>query len=72
MRAGTIDRVVTSVATQLMKATACTADRVTERVPAQLAEQFDADAGFLRHNHHQHPGLKIGPDLGQFSAHRVD
>ena len=69
---GTQDRVVTSVATQLMKATACTANIVSERVLAQLAEQFDADAGFLRHNDHQYPGLKIGRGLGQFSAHRVD
>jgi hypothetical protein len=68
---GTQDRVVTSVATQLMKATARTADRVSERVLAQLAEQFDVDAGFLRHNdHYIQAGFEVGRDLGQFSAHR--
>ncbi len=46
---GTPDRVVTSVATQLIHATARTADGVSERVPAQLVEGCEVDAGwFLR------------------------
>lgn len=48
-----LDRVVTSVATQLMLATPRTAQAVIERVLAHLVEQFDADAGFLRHNDHK-------------------
>ena len=50
--AATLDRVVTSVATQLMQATARTAHGVSERVLAQLVEQFAVDASFLRHNDH--------------------
>ncbi len=57
--AGTLDRVVTSVATQLMLATACTADEVSEQVLAQLVEQFDVDAGFLRHNDHNIRASKL-------------
>lgn len=49
---GTLDRVVTSVATQLMQATAGTANGASERVLAQLVEQFDVDFGFLRHTDH--------------------
>ena len=52
MMTGTLDRVVTSVATQLMQATAATAYEVSERVLAQLVEQFDVDFGFLRHTDH--------------------
>ena len=57
--AGTLDRVVTSVATQLMLATACTADEVSEQVLAQLVEQFDVDTGFLRHNDHNIRASKL-------------
>ena len=45
-----LDLVVTSVATQLMEATAATATLVSEKVLAQLVEQFDVDASFLRHH----------------------
>jgi hypothetical protein len=49
MMPGTLDRVVTSVATRLMQATARTADGVSERVLAQHVEQCEVDAGwFLR------------------------
>lgn len=44
------DQVVTSVATRLMQDTAGTADKMSERVLAQPLEQFDVDAGFLRHH----------------------
>ncbi len=44
--------IVTAVATQMMEATASTAVQVSERVLAQLAEHFKAEAGFLRHNDH--------------------
>ncbi len=40
--AGALDRVVTSVAAQLMLATARTADAVSERVLAHLGEQYPA------------------------------
>jgi hypothetical protein len=33
-----------------MQATARTSDSVSERVLAQLGEQFHADAGFVHHN----------------------
>lgn len=45
-----LNLVVTSVATQLMEATAPTATTVSEKVLAQLVEQFDVDASFLRHH----------------------
>lgn len=48
-----LDGVVTSVATQLMLATPCTAKDVIERVLAQLVQRFDVDAGFLRHHDHK-------------------
>jgi hypothetical protein len=51
--AGTLDRVVTSVATQLMLATARTADAVSERVLAHLVEQYPARQ---QRQHHRHPG----------------
>ena len=47
-----LDLVVTSVATQLMEATASCATQVSEKVLAQLVEQFDVDASFLRHHDH--------------------
>ena len=47
-----LDLAVTTVATQLMEATAATATRVSERALAQLVEQFDLDASFLRHHDH--------------------
>lgn len=45
-----LNLVVTSVATALMEATAPTATSVSERVLAQLVEQFDVDASFLRYH----------------------
>ncbi|MGB8387533.1 putative bifunctional diguanylate cyclase/phosphodiesterase [Mycobacterium sp.] len=45
-----LDVVLTSVATQLMEATASTATQVSEKVLAQLVGQFDVDASFLRHH----------------------
>src|ERR1700741_12716 len=48
-----LDLIVTSVATQLMEATGATATQVSERVLAQLVEQFDVDASFLRHHDHE-------------------
>ncbi len=56
---GTLDRVVTSVAAQLMLATPSTADEMSERVLAQLVEQFGVDAGFLRHNDHNARASKL-------------
>jgi diguanylate cyclase len=47
-----LDLVVTSVATRLMEATASTATRVREEVLAQLVEQFELDASFLRRHDH--------------------
>ncbi|MGA9677636.1 MAG: EAL domain-containing protein [Mycobacterium sp.] len=47
-----LDLVVTSVATRLMEATASSATQVSEKVLAQLVEQFDVDASFLRHHDH--------------------
>jgi len=44
---------VTSVATQLMEATASSAAQVSEYVLARLVEQLDVDVCFLRHNDHQ-------------------
>ncbi len=48
-----LDLVVHSVATQLMEATASTVTQVSEKVLAQLVEQFDVDASFLRHHDHE-------------------
>jgi diguanylate cyclase (GGDEF)-like protein len=48
-----LDLVVTSVATQLMEATASTATQVSEKVLEHLVEQFDVDASFLRHHDHE-------------------
>jgi diguanylate cyclase len=47
-----LDLVVTSVATQLMEATRSTATQVSQKVLAQLVEQFGVDASFLRHHDH--------------------
>ncbi|HWT49203.1 MAG TPA: bifunctional diguanylate cyclase/phosphodiesterase [Mycobacterium sp.] len=47
-----LDLIVTSVATQLMEATRSTATQVSEKVLAQLGEQFDVDCSFLRHHDH--------------------
>jgi hypothetical protein len=47
---GRLDRVVSSVAPQLMDANASTAAEVSQQVLANLVEQFDADVGFLRQN----------------------
>lgn len=46
-------KLVTSVATQLMEATALTDVQVSEQVLAKLVEQLDVDVCFLRHNDHQ-------------------
>ena len=56
---GNLDRVVTSVAAQLMLATPGTANEVSQRVLAQLVDQFDVDAGFLRHNDHNIRASKL-------------
>ena len=42
-----LDLVVSSVAAQLMDATASTAAEMSQQVLAQLVGQFDADAGFF-------------------------
>lgn len=47
-----LDLVVTSVATQLMEATAASATAVSRQVLAQLVEEFDVDASFLCHHDH--------------------
>lgn len=44
---------VTSVAGQLVEATASTAGEVTEQVLARLVAQFDLDYSFLRRNDHE-------------------
>ncbi len=51
--ARSLDLVLTSVATQLMEATGSTATQVSQEVLAQLIEQFDVDASFLRHHDHE-------------------
>jgi diguanylate cyclase len=45
-----LDFIVSSVAAQLVDATASTAAEVSRQVLAHLVEQFDVDAAFLRHN----------------------
>jgi diguanylate cyclase len=50
---------VTSVATQLMEATASTAAQVSEEVLAKLVEQLDVDVCFLRHSDHQAKVSKV-------------
>lgn len=59
MMSGNLDRVVPSVAAQLMLATPSTADEMSERVLAQLVEQFDVDLGFLRHHDHNIRASKL-------------
>ncbi len=44
--------VIAGVVAQTMGASAFSAPRVCERLLAQLVEQFEADAAFLRHNDH--------------------
>ena len=43
---------VSSLASQLLEATASTAAQVSGQVLASLVEQFDLDYSFLRHNNH--------------------
>lgn len=45
-----LELVVTSVAVKLMEATASSAAKVSEQILAQLVEQFEVDASFLRHH----------------------
>jgi hypothetical protein len=59
MIAGTLNRVVSSVAAQLMDANASTATEVSRQVLAYLVEQFDVDAAFLRHNDHNIRALEV-------------
>jgi PAS domain S-box-containing protein len=68
--AATLDRIVTSVATQLMRATAHTAKEVSELVLAQLVEQFDVDAGFLRHNDNDMRASKLVAEWPSRYEHR--
>ncbi|HYB40039.1 MAG TPA: diguanylate cyclase, partial [Mycobacterium sp.] len=56
---GGLEFVVSSVAAQLMEATASTAAKVSQQVLANLVEQFDADVGFLRHNDHNTGASKL-------------
>ncbi|MBV8863633.1 MAG: hypothetical protein JO082_05030, partial [Mycobacterium sp.] len=44
--------IVAGVVAQMAGASAYTAPRVCKRLLAQLVEQFEADAAFLRHNNH--------------------
>jgi diguanylate cyclase len=50
---------VTSVATQLMEATASTAAQVSEQVLTKLVEHLDVDVCFLRHNDHRAKVSKV-------------
>ena len=50
---------VTTVATQLMEATALTAAQVSEQVLAKLVAQLDVDVCFLRHNDHDAKVSKV-------------
>jgi len=54
-----LDLVVSSVAAQLVDATASTAAEMSQQVLANLVEQFDADVGFLRHNDHNVGASKL-------------
>lgn len=47
-----LDHVVSAAAAEMLDASASTAVDVTQQVLANLVEQFDADAAFLRHNDH--------------------
>lgn len=76
-----LNLVVTSVATALMEATASTATSVSEKVLAQLVEQFDVDASFLRHHESnaaawallaERPPRTGGPDADLTAALRSD
>lgn len=44
--------IIAGVVNHMMGVSASTAPKVCERLLAQLVEQFEADAGFLRHNNH--------------------
>ncbi len=44
--------IIAGVVAQTMGASAFSAPRVCEQLLAQLVEQFEADAAFLRHNDH--------------------
>ena len=50
---------VTTVATQLMEATASTAAQVSEQVLMKLVEHLDVDVCFLRHNDHHAKVSKV-------------
>jgi hypothetical protein len=52
---------VTSVAGQLVEATASTAGEVTEQVLARLVAQFDLDYSFLRRNWWPRASKRIMP-----------
>ncbi len=54
-----LEFVVSSVAAQLMDATASTAAEVSQQVLANLVEQFDMDAAFLRHTDHNAGASKL-------------
>jgi diguanylate cyclase (GGDEF)-like protein len=54
-----LDHVVSSIAAQLMDATASTAAEASPRVLANLVEQFHADAAFLRYNDHNIRASKL-------------
>jgi len=45
--------VIAEIVAQMTGASASSAPRVCERLLAQLVEQFEADAAFLRHNNHR-------------------
>jgi diguanylate cyclase (GGDEF)-like protein len=48
-----LDLVVTSVATQLMAASAANSPQVSQQILADLVTYFDVDVSFLRHNDHE-------------------
>lgn len=54
-----LDLVVTSVATQLMEATASSANSLSQQVLAQLVAEFDVDASFLCHHDHNTQGTEL-------------
>ncbi|MBZ1507706.1 hypothetical protein J6K59_10860, partial [Leuconostoc mesenteroides] len=50
---GSLELLVTSVATQLMAVDAATSVSVSQQVLAELVSFFDVDVSFLRHNDHE-------------------
>nr|MDT0523521.1 GAF domain-containing protein [Streptomyces sp. DSM 41633] len=50
---GSLELLVTSVATQLMAVDAATSVTVSQQVLAELVSFFDVDVSFLRHNDHE-------------------